>query len=647
MMPIGATSPPKRSLWRKTPSLLDLGTLLNHISDAALIIDRSRSSVLFVNSPFLELTAFSAADFENLSFHALFQGPMNDAILINGEGRGQIIRKNRTPIDVTYKINPIDANGLWALVTFQSVQHHLQTNWYEVLLTGLRELSQLAGKGDLQSSLEQAVQILHDILGLGLVGIYQADSDYPRLRLLSAYDPNLVLPETLPVTDLIRLSTSQVWYPGRRVSTELYRSGRVKGVSYLASTPLGEEGAWLGLLVVGDYKAQPIDNLLQLISVIGAIVSMAVEHHILVTNQKLVIEQQTQALTLQNVLAEHVHEGVVLVDKNLTIEEINPIAEMMLGYSADEAVQVPVENILIGPERLVSALNQALQGVPSHDLGQVMLHHREGQAFPAKIETIPIEKDGTVQSVLVLITDISTDEKNKIRTQQLEQRAVIGEVIQVFAHEVRNPINNISLALEAMGSELTPEDPNQEFISRMQGDCSRLSHLMESILASSKPLEPRFERLELQNLLRKITERWRPRFAKVSVKPFTQLNMETPPIKGDPRSLEQVFTNLISNAVDAMSKQGGGTLAIKVAPLNVIPHLPQVEVTITDNGPGIPDEIKDHLFEPFVSNNPRGTGLGLAITKQIVTAHRGSIKVNTFPGGTVFQVILPAFVEGE
>ncbi len=646
-MSLGTTSPPKRSLWRKTPSLSDLGTLLNHISDPALIIDRSRSSILFVNSAFLELTAHSASDFKDLLFRELFFGPIDNAILINEDGKGQLIRKNRTPIDITYKISAIDDNGLWGLVTFQSTQRQLKENWHGVLLNGLRELSQLAGKGELQSSLEQAVQILHDVLGLELVGIYHADSEYPRLRLLATYDPNLVLPETLPVTDLIRLSTAQVWYPGRRVSTELYRNGRMKGVSYLASTPLGQEGAWLGLLVVGDQKTRPVDNLLQLISVIGAIISMAVEQYILVTNQRLVIEKQTRALALQSVLAEHVHEGVILVGKDLMVEEINPIAEMMLGYSNKEAVQVPVENILIGPERLMPALNDALRGVPTHSLGQVMLHHRDGQAFPAKIETIPIEKDGKVPSILVLITDISSDEQNKIRTQQLEQRAVIGEVIQVFAHEVRNPINNISLTLEAMGSELTPEDPNQEFITRMQGDCSRLSHLMESILASSKPLEPRFERLELQVLLRKITERWRPRFAKVSVKPFTQLNMQTPPIKGDPRSLEQVFTNLFNNAVDAMAKQGGGTLAIKLAPVNLIPNLPQVEVTITDNGPGIPDEIRDHLFEPFVSNNPRGTGLGLAITKQIVTAHRGSIKVNSFPGGTVFQVILPAYVEGE
>ncbi len=236
--------------------------------------------------------------------------------------------------------------------------------------------------------------------------------------------------------------------------------------------------------------------------------------------------------------------------------------------------------------------------------------------------------------------------KIKVRTQLLEQRAVIGEVIQVFAHEVRNPINNISLTLEAMGGLLSPEDPNQEFVARMQSDCFRLSHLMESILASAKPLEPRFERVDLQVLLRRILDRWRPRLAKVNVEPFLQMEPNVPPIKGDPRSLEQVFSNLISNAVDAMAKQGGGTLALKLAPLNTIPNLSQVEVTVSDNGPGIPDEIKDHIFEPFVSNKPRGTGLGLAISKQILTAHRGSVQVNTFPGGTVFQVVLPAYIDG-
>jgi two-component system, NtrC family, sensor histidine kinase AtoS len=132
---------------------------------------------------------------------------------------------------------------------------------------------------------------------------------------------------------------------------------------------------------------------------------------------------------------------------------------------------------------------------------------------------------------------------------------------------------------------------------------------------------------------------------KVNVTHYFQIEESTPLVTADPRSLEQVFTNLISNAVEAMSAQGG-TLAVRVAPYYALQGRPQVEVTISDNGPGIPDEIRDRIFEPFITTKSQGTGLGLAITKRIVTAHRGSITLNTFPGGTVFHVFLPAY-QGE
>jgi len=92
--------------------------------------------------------------------------------------------------------------------------------------------------------------------------------------------------------------------------------------------------------------------------------------------------------------------------------------------------------------------------------------------------------------------------------------------------------------------------------------------------------------------------------------------------------------------VDAMSKSGG-TLAIKVKHAEKPGNRQQLEITVSDNGPGIPDEIRKKLFEPFVTNKPQGTGLGLAITKKIVTAHHGSINVDSFPGGTIFHVLLP------
>ena len=639
---------PWPSIWRgKSPALADLGVLLDFVSDPALILDKAHGSIILASSSFLTFSAYSSTDLIGHPIQKFFQDPFEASLTTGEEPIVKFLRKHRSPIDVKVSVSPIDNSGQWVLLKFQQVQHQLQWNWHEVFMNGMIELSRLAGIGNLQNSLEQAVQILHNILGQEMVGVYQAEGNFPRLRLAAAFDPGLILPETLPSSDLIRLTTTTIWFQGKRVTTDLYRNCRVKDVSYLASTPLGQEGAWLGLLVVGDRQTQPINHLSQLMSVVGTILNTAIEHNILVTNQQNMIEMQDQALSIRNVLAEHVREGVVVLGPDLNIREINPVAEVMLGYTDKEARNHPVESILIGSKRLIPALNSALEGVAIHNLGDAMLHHRDGRAFPAMIETIPVEKDNLVQAILIVITDISADEQIKVRTQQLEQRAVIGEVIQAFAHEVRNPINNISLTLEAMAGLLSPDDPNQDFVSRMQSDCFRLGHLMESILASAKPLEPRFERIELQFLLRKIIERWRPRLAKVNVSPFFQMEPNVPPIKGDPRSLEQVFSNLISNAVDAMSKHGGGTLAIKLAPLNTIPNLPQVEVTVTDDGPGIPDEILEHIFEPFVSNNPRGTGLGLAITKQIVTAHRGSVQADTFPGGTVFQVVLPAYSEEE
>ncbi|NPV57948.1 MAG: HAMP domain-containing histidine kinase, partial [Anaerolineae bacterium] len=219
----------------------------------------------------------------------------------------------------------------------------------------------------------------------------------------------------------------------------------------------------------------------------------------------------------------------------------------------------------------------------------------------------------------------------------------IGDLTSIFAHEVRNPINNIYTGLQLMERRLDEDDPNHQVIKKMQDDFNRLNHLMDSLLSYSRPMH-RSDEVDINALIRKILIRWRPRMIKQKISPFFQSDGKPAIIEGDQRALEQVFINLISNALDAMSSNGG-TLAIHINNLQGAPARPQIEVSITDNGPGIPDEFKDRIFEPFITNKPRGTGLGLAITKQIVTAHKGTVSVSTFPGGTVFHVYLPAITE--
>jgi signal transduction histidine kinase len=147
------------------------------------------------------------------------------------------------------------------------------------------------------------------------------------------------------------------------------------------------------------------------------------------------------------------------------------------------------------------------------------------------------------------------------------------------------------------------------------------------------------EKVDVGILVKRLRERWRPHMARVHVEcSEPDIDPDAQPILGDIRGLEQVFTNLISNAIQAMGETGG-TLILKVRPASDDNN--QTEILVSDSGPGIPEDIREHIFEPFYTTKRGGTGLGLSITKQIVTAHKGTITVTSVPGGTAFQVKFP------
>jgi signal transduction histidine kinase len=147
------------------------------------------------------------------------------------------------------------------------------------------------------------------------------------------------------------------------------------------------------------------------------------------------------------------------------------------------------------------------------------------------------------------------------------------------------------------------------------------------------------ETVDLGMLVKRLRERWRPHMTRVHVEcPEPDIAANAQPILGDVRGLEQVITNLISNAVQAMADTGG-TLILKVRPANEDNN--HTEILVSDSGPGIPEDVREHIFEPFYTTKRGGTGLGLSITKQIVTAHKGTIIVTSVPGGTAFQVRFP------
>mgnify|MGYP000901814323 CR=1 FL=1 len=633
---------PTVPLWRgKTPALPEFFALMNALPNASLLVDRSKETVLLYNASFHKLTSFSQAELIGAPLARLFQTLDMDLLVKGEEQITSLNRRGRKSLEVSVTASALDAQAQWMLLSVSPASQNAQAIQHEQLAQKLRNFSRLNEETSLDTVLNTSLKICLSVFGGGHLAIYLADPHYPQLKRFVCHGTEGFFPETMDSSDLVRLSNTNIWVPGRRVQTELHRFARIAGLSYLASTPLGQGHALTGLLVVGDVDMEAPPHLGEYLELCGTQIGMAVQHFLLVENLRGEIMKQGRLNAINAAVFENSEEGVMVLDPDLAVREINSAAEWMLGYANWEAEGQPVENILIGPERLIPALEAACQGIPTHNIGNVQLHRRNGQSFPAHMQTIPVQKNGKLLAVIVFLSDVSVHEQIRLRTQQLEHRAILGDVTAVFAHEVRNPINNISTGLQLVSMRLNPDDPNRETLSRMENDCTRLTHLMESVLAFSRPIEPKFEAVDCIVLLRRLLDRWRPRMLRMNVELFFQGAENTPRIVADPRSLEQVFINLVSNAVEAMSASGG-TLAVKVAPSEKLTTPPHVEISISDTGPGIPDDLREHIFEPFVSSKISGTGLGLAITKRIVTAHHGSINVDSFPGGTVFQLQLPA-----
>jgi two-component system sensor histidine kinase AtoS len=346
-------------------------------------------------------------------------------------------------------------------------------------------------------------------------------------------------------------------------------------------------------------------------------------------------------LLRSNLIQDIINDGLIFITTNHQIIDLNTPAAMTLGYTIDEVKGKNIEEILIGEQ----SIPHLLQSIPEDsselkNLGDITLHRRDGHPLLINIKAMPIVVENQSKIIALLLSDLSQHEEIRNRAKQLEQQAFLGEVMAIFAHEVRNPINNISTGLQVMASNFPKAHPIQNDIDRIKQDLDRLAELMKSVLSFSKSKEYNIEPVNIEYLIKNLIDRWQPRMSRNHIISRFQCNSNIPKAKGDKRALEQVFTNVIQNAINAMGDKGG-VLGVKIESATNTGALNMININISDTGPGIPDEIKDRIFEPFFTTNNNGTGLGLAITKQIITAHNGQILVESFPGGTVFRITLP------
>jgi PAS domain S-box-containing protein len=629
----------------------EIETLLNSLPQAAVIVNNANNRIYLANSKATELTAYTRSELTEVDYRGLFQVIKVEAPPENGQvelakypSPVELIKRGGSKSVVQVTFSPLGENNKYSLVTFELDEqfrlHREEEDRYHSLWDHLNQLSKALLSPDLEKALSLFLQTGLNLTGSSLLSIYQLSSQNPSLQRIALAGTDHAFPEEITGQDFSSLQSPVLWVKGKRAIISLHRLAHSSNISYFASTPIGESNAFIGLLVAVGENSIPSTNLLPQLTFLSSQINTIIQSHTLNTQLRQDIQEYMTKVLTNNAIFNTMEDGIIILSPDLTINSLNPSAELYLGYATEEVSGQKIENVLIGSEDLKASFQVVMNEQRIGSIGSIKFFRRNGEAFQANLRIIPIINDTTLNNIIILFHDLSKQEEYRLKNQQLEQRALLGEVTASFAHEVKNPINNIFTGLQLLAINLPQDDPNQKNIARIEEDCERLTSLVKSSLTFVRPMEYKLESIPLDQLISNLLERWRSRLVKLNIKYQVQADKSVPNIEGDYRALEQVFTNLINNAIEAM-ESSGGMLSIKIRNATEGEEQAHIEVSISDTGPGIPVELREKIFEPFFTTKQHGTGLGLAIVKRIVTAHKGSIYVNSILGGTNFVVQFP------
>lgn len=362
--------------------------------------------------------------------------------------------------------------------------------------------------------------------------------------------------------------------------------------------------------------------------------------------QRALLERLAQAQLEADEILATIQSGVITVDGDGRLGYLNPRAARILGLGTDVwAVGDSVlEPLRARSRELHDAIERGIREGHRLARAEAQVRRADGTLFPVGLSTTTFLRPGSdrpaVTAIFTDISDLKRLQEFRLRAERLEAVAALSASL---AHEIRNPLAAIRSAVEQLAGRATADEDERVLGELVMRESARLNRLLSEFLDFSRVRATRFEELELlalvEDAVRTLGEHPETRGVALQVagEPIT--------LQGDPDLLHRIVSNLVLNAAQVLG--GRGTVTASVgraapgeAPTGLIPR--PVRIQVRDDGPGIPDGIRDRLFEPFVSARSGGTGLGLAIVQRAVAAHRGIILVDSSPTvGTTFSIFLP------
>jgi two-component system nitrogen regulation sensor histidine kinase GlnL len=329
--------------------------------------------------------------------------------------------------------------------------------------------------------------------------------------------------------------------------------------------------------------------------------------------------------------------AVILLDSDLAIQYLNPAAENLFAVSARQLLRRSLVQLLGEPPGLAAALSNALANNWSYT-GQNLTVHRHGaQALHLDCTVTPVEA-GPIR-LLLEFRPIDTQLKTAREERLAEQQQANRELIRNLAHEIKNPLGGIRGSAQLLERELASPQLH-EYTQVIIKEADRLQELMNRLLSSHRLMQP--QPANIHEILERVRALIQAEFPDVELR--RDYDTSIPEVTGDREQLIQAILNIVRNAAQAL--EGRGEIVLRTRALRQVTLAKRryrlaLELQVIDNGPGIPEAIREQMFYPLVSGRPGGSGLGLTLAQNFIQQHHGSIEVDSHSGRTCFTVMLP------
>jgi len=344
-----------------------------------------------------------------------------------------------------------------------------------------------------------------------------------------------------------------------------------------------------------------------------------------------------------------IQSGIVTVDATGHLLYANPVASDLLGISLRGLVGRPVLGTLAGiaPELAAVLQSTARDGVRRKRVEGVI--RRDGQTVLVGLTTTIAERSGSVggRTVTAIFQDISDSKRLQALHVRTERLQAVAELSASLAHEIKNPLASIRSASEQLARRQQRrshvDEDEQALLALTVREADRLSRLLSEFLDFARTRAAQLTQVDVSSVARTAVALVRQHPACGA---HVEVTLDTPAIAGsclvagDDDLLHRAVFNLVLNAVQAVDSHG--RVHVQVTPANDSAiDAESIAVHVTDDGPGVPVDMRERLFEPFVTTKQGGTGLGLPIAHRAAEAHRGAVLVDHLDRGTRFTLLVP------